>query len=120
MKKEDIVNKYNEPDNIMLLTDDELKNMYDIDSDEYLEKNNELQLQLYDLLYHKDELIEEIKKMEFMINNEIMDHMRASELFDEIKYNKLEILKIDQMIEKIKKEYDKLIKLQDENIKRGF
>ena len=120
MKKEDIVNKYYEPDNIMLLTDEELEKMYDIDSDEYLDKINELQIKLYDLLYHKDELIDEIKKMEFMINNEIMDHMRASELFDEIKYNKLEILKIDQMIEKIKKEYDKLMQLQDENIKRGF
>lgn len=120
MKKEDIANKYNEPDNIMLLTDDELRNMYDVDSDEYLEKINELQMQLYDLIYHKDELIDEIQKIEFMINNEIMDHMRASELFDEIKYNKIEILKIEQTIEKLKKEYNRLMQLQDENIKRGF
>ena len=31
MKKENIANKYNEPDNIMLLSDEELEKMYDLD-----------------------------------------------------------------------------------------
>lgn len=120
MKKENIANKYNEPDNIMLLSDEELEKMYDLDSDEYLEKINEIQMSIYDLLYQKDELTEEIKKMEFIINNEILDHVKAYELFDEIKYNQIQILKIEQEIEKLKKEYDRLMQLQDENIKRGF
>ena len=96
MKKENIANKYNEPDNIMLLSDEELEKMYDLDGDEYLDKINEIQMSIYDLLYQKDELTEEIK------------------------YNQIQILKIQQEIEKLKKEYDKLMQLQDENIKRGF
>ena len=46
--------------------------------------------------------------MQFILNNEVVDYYRANELFDEIKYNQIEILKIDQKLAKLKAKYDKL------------
>ena len=40
--------------------------------------------------------------------------MRANELFDEIKYNQIEILKIESELSKLKKKYDALVNSKDE------
>jgi hypothetical protein len=47
--------------------------------------------------------------MQFILNNEVVDYYRANELFDEIKYNQIEILKIEQKLAKLKAKYDKLM-----------
>lgn len=65
--------------------------------------------EINDLLYQKDELESDNKKIEFILNNETMDFYRANELFDEIKYNQIAILRIDEQITRLKRKYDKLV-----------
>lgn len=94
----------NEPDEIMLLADDEYEEAYD----ETLVKFS-IEDEINDLLYQKDELESDNKKIEFILNNETMDFYRANELFDEIKYNQIAILRIDEQITRLKRKYDKLV-----------
>lgn len=93
-----------EPDEIMLLSDDEYEEAYD----ETLVKFS-IEDEINDLLYQKDELESDNKKIEFILNNETMDFYRANELFDEIKYNQIAILRIDEQITRLKRKYDKLV-----------
>ena len=93
-----------EPDEIMLLSDDEYEEAYD----ETLVKFS-IEDEINDLLYQKDELESDNKKIEFILNNETMDFYRANELFDEIKYNQIAILRIDEQIARLKRKYDKLV-----------
>lgn len=93
-----------EPDEIMLLSDDEYEAAYD----ETLVKFS-IEDEINDLLYQKDELESDNKKIEFILNNETMDFYRANELFDEIKYNQIAILRIDEQIARLKRKYDKLV-----------
>lgn len=93
-----------EPDEIMLLSDDE----YEVAYDETLVKFS-IEDEINDLLYQKDELESDNKKIEFILNNETMDFYRANELFDEIKYNQIAILRIDEQITRLKRKYDKLV-----------
>ena len=93
-----------EPDEIMLLSDDE----YEVAYDETLVKFS-IEDEINDLLYQKDELESDNKKIEFILNNETMDFYRANELFDEIKYNQIAILRIDEQIARLKRKYDKLV-----------
>lgn len=93
-----------EPDEIMLLSDDEYEKAYD----ETLVKFS-IEDEINDLLYQKDELESDNKKIEFILNNETMDFYRANELFDEIKYNQIAILRIDEQITRLKRKYDKLV-----------
>ena len=72
------------------------------------DKNKTLQSQINDLVYQKEELESDNNNMQFILNNEVVDYYRANELFDEIKYNQIEILKIDQKLAKLKAKYDKL------------
>ena len=82
----------NEPDDIMLMDDDDFSKAYDIDVSD-------------DRIF---ELESDNNNMQFILNNEVVDYYRANELFDEIKYNQIEILKIDQKLAKLKAKYDKL------------
>lgn len=93
-----------EPDEIMLLSDDEYEAVYD----ETLVKFS-IEDEINDLLYQRDELESDNKKIEFILNNETMDFYRANELFDEIKYNQIAILRIDEQITRLKRKYDKLV-----------
>lgn len=93
-----------EPDEIMLLSDDEYEAAYD----ETLVKFS-IEDEINDLLYQKDELESDNKKIEFLLNNETMDFYRVNELFDEIKYNQIAILRIDEQITRLKRKYDKLV-----------
>lgn len=93
-----------EPDEIMFLSDDE----YEVAYDETLVKFS-IEDEINDLLYQKDELESDNKKIEFILNNETMDFYRANELFDEIKYNQIAILRIDEQIARLKRKYDKLV-----------
>lgn len=93
-----------EPDEIMLLSDGEYEAAYD----ETLVKFS-IEDEINDLLYQKDELESDNKKIEFILNNETMDFYRANELFDEIKYNQIAILRIDEQITRLKRKYDKLV-----------
>ena len=83
----------NEPDDIMLMDDDDFSKAYDID---------------VSLVYQKEALESDNNNMQFILNNEVVDYYRANELFDEIKYNQIEILKIEQKLAKLKAKYDKL------------
>lgn len=97
---------YNEPDEVMLLTDDEFENAYDtpIEVSQFA-----LEDEINDLIYQKEELENDIKNMQFILNNETVDFYRANELFDEIKFNQIEILRIEERIAKLKAKYDKII-----------
>lgn len=97
---------YNEPDEVMLLTDDEFENAYDtpIEVSPFA-----LEDEINDLIYQKEELENDIKNMQFILNNETVDFYRANELFDEIKFNQIEILRIEERITKLKAKYDKII-----------
>ena len=99
-------NSLNEPDDVMLMDDDEFLKAYDIEATDDSIFN--LESQINDLVYQKEELESDIKNMQFILNNEVVDYYRANELFDEIKYNQIEILKIDQKLAKLKAKYDKL------------
>lgn len=96
---------YNEPDEIMLLTDDEFVNAYDtaIEITPFAVED-----EINDLIYQKEELENDIKNMQFILNNETVDFYRANELFDEIKFNQIEILRIEERIAKLKAKYDKI------------
>lgn len=96
---------YNEPDEVMLLTDDEFENAYDtpVDASPFA-----LEDEINDLIYQKEELENDIKNMQFILNNETVDFYRANELFDEIKFNQIEILRIEERITKLKAKYDKI------------
>ena len=89
IKKSDSLN---EPDDIMLMDDDDFSKAYDIDVSD-------------DRIF---ELESDNNNMQFILNNEVVDYYRANELFDEIKYNQIEILKIEQKLAKLKAKYDKL------------
>ncbi len=97
---------YNEPDEVMLLTDDEFESAYDTPIETSLFT---LEDEINDLIYRKEELESDIKNMQFILNNETMDFYRANELFDEIKFNQIEILRIEERIAKLKSRYDKII-----------
>lgn len=95
----------NEPDDIMLLSDDEFETAYQVDdSDEIYHLEDEIN----DLIFQKEELEADNKNIEYILNNEVVDFYRANELFDEIKFNQIEILKIDQKLAQLKLKYDKL------------
>lgn len=96
---------YNEPDEVMLLNDDEFENAFDtpVDASTFA-----LEDEINDLIYQKEELENDIKNMQFILNNETVDFYRANELFDEIKFNQIEILRIEERITKLKAKYDKI------------
>lgn len=96
---------YNEPDEVMLLTDDEFENAYDTPVDA---RSFALEDEINDLIYQKEELENDIKNMQFILNNETVDFYRANELFDEIKFNQIEILRTEERITKLKAKYDKI------------
>ena len=52
--------------------------------------------------------------------NLLNDEKKYKTFISQVSQSLCEILKIQQEIEKLKKEYDKLMQLQEENIKRGF
>ena len=99
-------NSFNEPDDIMLMDDDDFSKAYDIEVSD--DRIFELESQINDLVYQKEELESDNNNMQFILNNEVVDYYRANELFDEIKYNQIEILKIEQKLAKLKAKYDKL------------
>lgn len=96
----------NEPDDIMLMDDDDFSKAYDIEVSD--DRIFELESQINDLVYQKEELESDNNNMQFILNNEVVDYYRANELFDEIKYNQIEILKIEQKLAILKAKYDKL------------
>ena len=76
---------YNEPDEVMLLTDDEFESAYDTPIETSLFT---LEDEINDLIYRKEELESDIKNMQFILNNE---------------------LRIEERIAKLKSRYDKII-----------
>lgn len=107
MKEKFVKSKdFNEPDDVMLMDDEEFIKAYDIEPTE--DSVFKLESEINDLVYQKEELEADNKNMQYILNNEVVDYFRANELFDEIKFNQIEILKIDQKLSKLKTKYDKL------------
>ncbi len=100
----------NEPDDIMLMEDEEFIKAYDIhpiDDDIF-----ELETKINDLINQKEELESDIKNIDFIINNETLDYIRVNELTDEKKYNQIEIYKINKKIAQLRQQYDSLTQSQ--------
>ena len=62
----------NEPDDIMLMDDDDFSKAYDIDVSD--DRIFELESQINDLVYQKEELESDNKNMQFILNNEVVDY----------------------------------------------